>query len=93
MFKIQLEKIRADEHEVRWQHEEDVDDCTNCKKTFEVLRRKVTTAKVLLSVVFIFFYSFIILQFPLFLLYIKLPYIIASCNILTTKYIIIPSIS
>jgi len=36
-----LEKIRASENEVRWQHEEDVDDCSNCKQTFTVTRRKV----------------------------------------------------
>jgi len=40
-FQIQLEKIRASENEVRWQHEEDVDDCANCKQTFTVTRRKV----------------------------------------------------
>ena len=38
---IQLEKIRDAEHEVRWQHEEDVDECTSCKLPFSVTRRKV----------------------------------------------------
>jgi len=48
-FQIQLEKIRASENEVRWQHEEDVDDCSNCKQTFSVTRRKVCHPRLLLS--------------------------------------------
>merc|ERR1712192_105835 len=31
---LQLEKIRQAESEVRWQHEEDVDDCNSCKASF-----------------------------------------------------------
>jgi len=33
-LQIQLERIRASETEVRWQHEEDVDGCTNCLVNF-----------------------------------------------------------
>jgi len=47
-FQIQLEKIRASENEVRWQHEDDVDDCSNCKQTFHVTRRKVVRPLLLL---------------------------------------------
>ncbi|GFR74029.1 rab GTPase-binding effector protein 1-like [Elysia marginata] len=39
-LQIQLEKIRQAENEVRWQHEDDVDDCSNCKQPFTVTRRK-----------------------------------------------------
>ncbi|KAI0216904.1 Rab GTPase-binding effector protein 1 [Lamellibrachia satsuma] len=39
-LQIQLEKIRGAEHEVRWQHEEDVDDCTKCHQAFSYTRRK-----------------------------------------------------
>ncbi|XP_041347678.1 rab GTPase-binding effector protein 1-like [Gigantopelta aegis] len=39
-LQIQLEKIRQAENEVRWQHEDDVDDCNNCKQAFSVTRRK-----------------------------------------------------
>ncbi|XP_046374469.1 rab GTPase-binding effector protein 1-like isoform X1 [Haliotis rufescens] len=39
-LQIQLEKIRQAENEVRWQHEEDVEDCNNCKQNFSVTRRK-----------------------------------------------------
>ncbi|KAK6190582.1 hypothetical protein SNE40_002416 [Patella caerulea] len=39
-LQIQLEKIRQAENEVRWQHEDDIDDCTNCKQQFGVTRRK-----------------------------------------------------
>ncbi|RUS84817.1 hypothetical protein EGW08_007432 [Elysia chlorotica] len=39
-LQIQLEKIRQAENEVRWQHEDDIDDCSNCKQTFTVTRRK-----------------------------------------------------
>lgn len=28
---------------MRWQHEEDVEDCNNCKQNFSVTRRKVNT--------------------------------------------------
>lgn len=33
-LQVQLEKIRASETEVRWQHEDDVDVCTNCQLGF-----------------------------------------------------------
>ena len=39
-LQIQLEKIRQAETEVRWQHEEDVDECSNCKQQFSVTKRK-----------------------------------------------------
>ncbi|XP_005107498.1 rab GTPase-binding effector protein 1 isoform X2 [Aplysia californica] len=39
-LQIQLEKIRQAETEVRWQHEDDVDDCSNCKQPFTVTKRK-----------------------------------------------------
>ncbi|KAK3084568.1 hypothetical protein FSP39_015613 [Pinctada imbricata] len=39
-LQIQLEKIRQAENEVRWQHEEDVEECTHCKQAFSVTKRK-----------------------------------------------------
>merc|ERR1712112_726998 len=39
-LQVELEKIRQQEKEVRWQHEEDVDDCNTCKQSFSVTRRK-----------------------------------------------------
>ena len=39
---IQLEKIRQAENEVRWQHEDDVEDCNNCRQSFSVTKRKVS---------------------------------------------------
>lgn len=39
-LQIQLEKIRQAETEVRWQHEDDIDECTNCKQAFSVTKRK-----------------------------------------------------
>ncbi|KAI1292315.1 Rab GTPase-binding effector protein 1 [Halotydeus destructor] len=33
-LQIQLEKIRQADSEVRWQHEDDVSDCNNCRKRF-----------------------------------------------------------
>ena len=42
-LQVQLEKIRQSEKEVRWQYEEDVDDCTSCHQRFTgVGRRKVS---------------------------------------------------
>ena len=38
---MQLEKIRSADQNVRWQDEDDVDNCPNCKKEFTVTRRKV----------------------------------------------------
>ena len=39
-LQVELEKIRQAETEVRWQHEEDVEDCNNCRQPFSVTRRK-----------------------------------------------------
>ncbi|XP_070204148.1 rab GTPase-binding effector protein 1-like isoform X2 [Littorina saxatilis] len=39
-LQIQLEKIRQAENEVRWQHEDDVEDCNNCRQNFTVTKRK-----------------------------------------------------
>ncbi|KAK7487813.1 hypothetical protein BaRGS_00020954 [Batillaria attramentaria] len=39
-LQIQLEKIRQAENEVRWQHEDDVEDCNNCRQSFSVTKRK-----------------------------------------------------
>lgn len=39
-LQIQLEKIRQAETEVRWQHEDDVDECNNCRQAFSVTKRK-----------------------------------------------------
>lgn len=38
---MELEKIRAADTQVRWQDDEDVDECRNCKSNFTVTRRKV----------------------------------------------------
>lgn len=35
-----LERIRASDTQVRWEHEEDVEECPNCKNGFSVTRRK-----------------------------------------------------
>lgn len=35
-----LERIRAADTQVRWEHEEDVEECPNCKNGFSVTRRK-----------------------------------------------------
>lgn len=40
LFQIQLEKIREADHQVRWQHEEDVDDCPTCHTQFSNPKRK-----------------------------------------------------
>jgi Rab GTPase-binding effector protein 1 len=40
-LQMQLEKIRSADTSVRWQDEDDVDNCPNCKKEFTVTRRKV----------------------------------------------------
>ncbi|XP_062539640.1 rab GTPase-binding effector protein 1 isoform X2 [Armigeres subalbatus] len=39
-LQMQLEKIRSADTQVRWQEEEDVDQCPNCRKEFTVTRRK-----------------------------------------------------
>ncbi|XP_035213175.1 rab GTPase-binding effector protein 1-like isoform X2 [Stegodyphus dumicola] len=38
--KMELEKIRQSDSEVRWQHEEDVVECNSCKKTFQSRKEK-----------------------------------------------------
>lgn len=38
---MELEKIRAADTAVRWQHDDDVDNCPSCKNAFSVTRRKV----------------------------------------------------
>ncbi|XP_012282540.1 rab GTPase-binding effector protein 1 isoform X2 [Orussus abietinus] len=40
-LQIQLEKIRENGSEVRWQHEEDVEDCPNCHSAFTMVKKKV----------------------------------------------------
>lgn len=37
---MELEKIRAADTQVRWQDEDDVDECRSCKSNFTVTRRK-----------------------------------------------------
>ncbi|XP_056643189.1 rab GTPase-binding effector protein 1 [Diorhabda carinulata] len=39
-LQVQLEKIRESDTAVRWQHEEDVDDCPNCRQVFSSTKRK-----------------------------------------------------
>ncbi|XP_015784514.1 rab GTPase-binding effector protein 1 [Tetranychus urticae] len=39
-LQIQLEKIRQADTEVRWQHEEDINECNNCKKKFHSRKEK-----------------------------------------------------
>lgn len=41
---VQLEKIRQSEKELRWQYEEDIDQCAECRQTFGVAKRKVSTS-------------------------------------------------
>ncbi|KAL2736577.1 rab GTPase-binding effector protein 1-like [Vespula maculifrons] len=40
-LQVQLERIRQAGSEVRWQHEEDVDECPSCHVTFTVTKKKV----------------------------------------------------
>jgi Rab GTPase-binding effector protein 1 len=40
-LQMELERLREAEKEVRWQHEDDVDECPGCKQQFTVTRRKV----------------------------------------------------
>lgn len=42
---MELEKIRAQDTQVRWQDDEDVDECRSCKSNFTVTRRKVKILK------------------------------------------------
>ncbi|KMQ94697.1 rab gtpase-binding effector protein 1-like protein [Lasius niger] len=39
-LQVQLERIRQAGSEVRWQHEEDVEECPTCHTTFSVTRKK-----------------------------------------------------
>ncbi len=39
-LQMELEKIRQSEKEVRWQHEDDVDACQNCKQVFGGARKR-----------------------------------------------------
>ncbi|XP_031337639.1 rab GTPase-binding effector protein 1-like [Photinus pyralis] len=39
-LQVQLEKIRDADTQVRWQHEEDVEDCPSCRSMFNVTKRK-----------------------------------------------------
>lgn len=41
---MELEKIRAADTQVRWQDDDDVDNCRSCKSNFTVTRRKVNKA-------------------------------------------------
>ncbi|KAK1124937.1 hypothetical protein K0M31_006282 [Melipona bicolor] len=40
-LQVQLERIRQAGSEVRWQHEEDVEECPSCHTTFTVTKKKV----------------------------------------------------
>ncbi|XP_050311361.1 rab GTPase-binding effector protein 1 [Anthonomus grandis grandis] len=40
-LQIQLEKIREADHQVRWQHDEDVDACTKCHSQFPHAKKKI----------------------------------------------------
>ncbi|XP_045121043.1 rab GTPase-binding effector protein 1-like isoform X3 [Portunus trituberculatus] len=39
-LQVQLEKIRQSEKEVRWQHEEDQEECNSCKQRFSAMGRR-----------------------------------------------------
>ncbi|KRT81476.1 hypothetical protein AMK59_5708 [Oryctes borbonicus] len=39
-LQVQLEKIRDSDTQVRWQHDEDVDECPTCRSGFTVTKRK-----------------------------------------------------
>ncbi|XP_071544264.1 rab GTPase-binding effector protein 1-like isoform X1 [Panulirus ornatus] len=39
-LQVQLEKIRQSEKEVRWQHEEDQEECNSCKQRFSAVGRR-----------------------------------------------------
>ncbi|XP_012220646.1 rab GTPase-binding effector protein 1 isoform X4 [Linepithema humile] len=40
-LQVQLERIRQAGSEVRWQHEEDVEECPSCHTTFSVTKKKI----------------------------------------------------
>uniref|UniRef100_A0A6M2DH65 Putative rab gtpase-binding effector protein 1-like isoform x1 n=1 Tax=Xenopsylla cheopis TaxID=163159 RepID=A0A6M2DH65_XENCH len=39
-LQVELEKIRAEDTQVRWQHEEDIEECPACRHGFNVTKRK-----------------------------------------------------
>lgn len=53
-LQIQLEKIRQSDSEVRWQHEEDVHECNNCKKRLNSRRDKVSQVNFALLTIIIY---------------------------------------
>ena len=42
-LQVQLERIREADTQVRWQHEEDVEECQGCRSGFSFTRSKVRT--------------------------------------------------
>lgn len=42
-LQVQLERIREADTQVRWQHEEDVEECQGCRSGFSFTRSKVCT--------------------------------------------------
>lgn len=40
-LQVQLEKIRESGSEVRWQHEEDIDECPGCQTSFSIAKKKI----------------------------------------------------
>lgn len=40
-LQVELHRIREVDKELRWQHDEDVEECTHCKQPFLSKRRKV----------------------------------------------------
>jgi len=42
-LQVQLERIREADTQVRWQHEEDVEECQGCRSGFSFTRGKVGT--------------------------------------------------
>lgn len=41
-LQVELEKIRASDTQVRWQYEEDIDECPGCRNPFVGQRKKVS---------------------------------------------------
>lgn len=48
-LQVELEKIRAADSTVRWQDEDDVDQCPSCRTAFAVTRRQVSVVVVMVS--------------------------------------------
>ena len=46
-LQVELEKIRQQEKEVRWQHEEDVEECGGCRQRFSVTRKEEASLQTL----------------------------------------------